>query len=270
MLPVLLAGTAAHATDAFYVNYFANAQVGTTDDIIRAVDANVRDATAHGTDTGPFPLCAMVYVYDEWQEMQECCGCPVSAGGRIDLSVDGLTRVPADDFLATPVLGIPGPSTLYRGTIKIVSTNSSITTLSYSPSNGPCAGQNSVICDPSLDAYSGYTPTDSLRAWITHLQTHTGGMDGQFNESRFERTDEPNGDLATMADDCSVIRNNSQSSFNPDATPAAAAGRGTCAAVCTAGGRDPYPLGYYGGGVTGQQAFQESEEGLGTLCYTGQ
>ncbi len=269
MLPILLVGTSAHAasdTDAFYVNYFANAQVGTTDDIIRIIDTNVRSASASGTNQGPYPLCTMVYVFDEYQEMQECCGCPVSAGGRIDLSVDGLTRLPADDFLAGGITGVPPLSLLYRGTIKIVSTNSSITTISYSPSNGPCAGEKAVICDPSLDQFYA-TPTASLRAWSTHLEL---ADDGYVTETRFERTDEPDGDLAVMADTCSSIRNNSQSSFNPSASPIAAAGRGTCAAVCASGGVDPYPKGYYGGGTTGQLAFEESEEGLGTLCYTGQ
>ena len=75
MLPVLLAGTARAAsdTDAFYVNYFANAQLGTAlqDDVIRVVDDNVRPSNNPSTPTGPDPLCAMVYVFDEYQEMQE-------------------------------------------------------------------------------------------------------------------------------------------------------------------------------------------------------
>ena len=96
MLPVLLAGTPAHAAapiDAFYVNYFANAQLGTAsqDDIVRIIDTNVSELTP--------PLCAMVYVFDEFQEMQECCGCPLSAGARLDLSVDGLTSNPVSDFV---------------------------------------------------------------------------------------------------------------------------------------------------------------------------
>jgi len=265
MLPILLVGTAAHATDAFYVNYFANAQVGTTDDVIRIIDTNVRAASGSGTDFGPQPLCAMVYVFDEYQEMQECCGCPVSAGGRIDLSVDGLTRLPADDFLAGGVTGVPPPSLLYRGTIKIVSTNSSITALLSGASNGPCAGQEAVICDPALDAFTA-TPTASMRAWTTHLQTANAGW---VSETRFERTDEPDTDLSVMADTCSAIK--TQPSFNPSASPIGAAGRGSCAAVCAAGGVDPYPKGYYGGGTTGQLAFDESQEGTpADLCYTGQ
>ena len=268
MLPVLLVGTAAHAqtdTDAFYVNYFANAQLGTRtqDDIVRLIDTNIRGASESGTNSAPFPLCAMVYVFDEFQEMQECCGCPLSAGGRLDLSVDGLTFLPVNDFQTTdgaPTGGV-SPSLLFRGTIKIVSTNSSITTLNPSAINGPCAGTNAVICDPTGDVF-GYTPTPSLRAWSTHLQSTTQGY---VTETRFEKADEPNSDLAVLEDICSSNRD--RTNYLPNATVAQAAARGNCAAVCAAEGSNPYPGGHYG---SAQLNFLESENGLpAPLCYTG-
>ncbi len=289
MLPVLLAGTTAHAQDAFYVNYFANAQLGSPaqDDIIRIIDTNTRNATATGTNTGPYPLCAMVYVYDEFQEMQECCGCPVSAGGRLDLSVDGLTYLPSGDYVNNPSYGLP--SLLYRGSIKIVSTNSVIAPIPQQTFNVPCPGSTeAVICDPTGDEMGGsWSPTPSLRAWSTHLQAYnTVGLDGSGNpngnvggyvtESRFERVDENPSDLteldpAGIALKCSYVRE-----INPS--------RGNCAAVCAAQGINPYLYGYYYGStwplvINGnpspiyfrtQLGFTESEEGLPpNLCYTG-
>jgi len=35
----------------------------------------------------PFGLCALIYVFDAGQQMQECCGCPVSSNGLLILSV---------------------------------------------------------------------------------------------------------------------------------------------------------------------------------------
>lgn len=219
VLPVLLAATAAHAqrTDAFYINYFANAQLGTPsqDDKVRIIDTNV---------TGN-PLCANLYIFDEFQEMQECCGCPVSAGGRLDLSVDGLTWNPVSDFVQT---GVPGtPSLLYRGVIHIASTNSEIIPLAgLNPAiYGPCAGSIAAVCDPTGFLY----PTvlvPSLRSWTTHLENYAVDF-GYVTETRFERTDEPDADLGALQEQC----------FNRRTT---GSGRGNCAAVCAAEGFNPY------------------------------
>jgi len=266
MLPVLLAGTARAAgppTDAFYVNYFANAQLGTTlrDDVIRVVDDSVRPSGNPSTPSAPIPLCAMVYVFDEFQEMQECCGCPVSPGGRLDLSVDGLTFFPTDDWVTTGG-SINGSSLLYRGTIKIVSTYSTIISVSSNPgNNGPCAGLTQVYCDATGEFYYP-SPLPGLRAWSTHLLNPTSG---QVAETRFQKTGEPDSDLEVLESECADI--NSVTNYSPASTSAA---RGNCAAVCAAPGVNPYPGGHYG---ATQDAFFENEPGEeypGGLCYTGQ
>jgi len=290
MLPVLLVGTARAAvyTDAFYVNYFANAQLGSAsqDDVIRIVDTNVRPLPSVETPTGPAPLCAMVYVFDEFQEMQECCGCPVSAGGRLDLSVDGLTYFPTDDFETTgqfneacittgdpfpccsgPQAGTCGsgilnsPSFLYRGTIKIVSTNSTLLPIDEVPVSSPCAGYTQVYCD-ATNADSVYTPTGELRAWSTHLLNVGNGF---ISESRFEKTHEPDSDFGVLTTECGSIH--ADTNYSPTNLIAA---RGNCAAVCAAPGSNPYPSGRYG---SAQWSFIENEPGQeypGGLCYTGQ
>ncbi len=264
MLPVLLVGTerAANATDAFYVNYFANAQLGSAgqDDVIRIIDTNVRPAhpPGGGSITPPNPLCAMVYVFDEFQELQECCGCPVSAGGRLDLSVDGLTFYPTEDYeFSGPELG---PSLLYRGTIKIVSTDSTLVSVSSGPNNGPCAGLTQVYCDATGQAFD-YTPAPYLRSWSTHLINTNSGF---VAETRFEKTGEPDADLSVLEDECGGI-DRSVTNYNPSVV---APERGNCAAVCAGAGQNPYPAGHYG---SLQPYFIENEPGQDqNLCYTGE
>lgn len=47
-----------------------------------------------GTD-----LCAMIYVFDQKQQLVECCGCPVSLDGLLVLSL-------RNDLMANPLTGI--------------------------------------------------------------------------------------------------------------------------------------------------------------------
>ena len=54
-------------------------------------DALVRLVNPNGGPAGLFsteehPVCAMIYVFDDDQEMQACCGCPISSAGMLTLS----------------------------------------------------------------------------------------------------------------------------------------------------------------------------------------
>jgi len=61
---------------------------GNGDNIIRVINPNGSANTAiPSTGTGD-TLCAMIYVFDDDEEMGECCGCPVSSAGMITLSVE--------------------------------------------------------------------------------------------------------------------------------------------------------------------------------------
>lgn len=42
-------------------------------------------------------LCANIYVFDDTQEMIECCSCPVTANGLLTISVQDLTENPLSD-----------------------------------------------------------------------------------------------------------------------------------------------------------------------------
>src|SRR5581483_3723693 len=73
---------------------------------IRIINPGVTGSPISG-DQGT--LCANIYVFDDTQEMVECCSCPVTANGLLTLSVQDLTENP---LMVTP----------FRGVIKVVST----------------------------------------------------------------------------------------------------------------------------------------------------
>jgi hypothetical protein len=80
-------------------------------------------------------LCANVYVFDDTQEMVECCSCPLTANGPLIIPIEELTDNP---LTITP----------YRGVIKIVST----------------------IPNPLCDPTDLSQPVPELRSFVTHLQ----------------------------------------------------------------------------------------------------
>src|SRR5271154_4952254 len=83
---VLGVGTAT-AQDAYVdFGYFANANAS------GAPSAQLR-LTNDGADdndgrTAAEPVCANIYVFDNAEEMQECCGCEITPNGYLDLSVN--------------------------------------------------------------------------------------------------------------------------------------------------------------------------------------
>ena len=132
-LAVVLLGTVAVAeTDAYQVNYYANAHT------MCAPDATVYIDNPGAANYGP--LCALIYVFTADQQMVECCGCNESPNDLNTLSVDNdLTSNPLTSTIPT------------AGVIKIVS----------APLNGS-------VCDPTS---SITPPTPDLRAWATHIQS---------------------------------------------------------------------------------------------------
>ena len=135
ILGLCVLGVSASAQDVYKVNYFANNVTGAPDQTVR-IDNPGTDETAN--------LCAMIYVFQDDQQLAECCGCPVTANGLRTLSVG--------KDLTNNVL--TGPSTKpVDGVIKIVS-----------------ALVNNSPCDPT----GNVTPTPSIRAWGSHNQNKVG------------------------------------------------------------------------------------------------
>jgi len=128
-------------------------------------------------------LCANLYIFDDTQEMVECCSCPITANGLLTLSVQDLTENP---LTVTP----------YRGVIKLV------------------ASFPKPTCDPTQ---INLNDPPNLRGVTTHVQTSTtrtapinnGGSDpGYFFVTEDEFADAPlsaveQSDLATI---CSFVR----------------------------------------------------------------
>jgi hypothetical protein len=143
----------------FGVNYFSNNLTS------GAPDATVR-INNPGTTNGD--LCAMIYVFDTNQEMNECCGCITTPDGLRTLSVhSNLTNNP----LTIPV---------GTGDIKIVS-----------------AEVNGSPCDPT----SNVVPFGGLNSWGTHIQNKVG-TGFPVTETAFVDSTLSAGELASLQADC--------------------------------------------------------------------
>jgi hypothetical protein len=177
----------------------------------------VNTASASGT------LCAMIYVFDDSEELQTCCGCPVTPDGLRTLSV-------VNDL--TSNFGV-NRGNLNAGVIDIVSA-----TLNWTPgnpppapnppgTNGPSVGTIANGCSPtgtsSNDPFgraSGIVPTTGLRAWVTRDELAEpgnipGGQPGE-GTSTDELQDAPldSTHLASLQSTCSfLIRNGSGAGF---------------------------------------------------------
>ena len=76
--------------DTFQVNYFSNANNGVGTDAWTRIINTGADAPSYP----PSNLCAMIYVFDNKQELKECCGCLISTDGLAELSLRTKTWSP--------------------------------------------------------------------------------------------------------------------------------------------------------------------------------
>jgi hypothetical protein len=135
ILGLCVLGVSASAQDVFKINYFANNVSGAPDQTVR-----IDNPGTYYTQN----LCAMIYVFQDDQQLAECCGCEVTANGLRTLSVGkDLTNNPLTGISTKPVDGV----------IKIVSSR-----LNNSP------------CDPTSNVY----PQATIRAWGSHNQNKVG------------------------------------------------------------------------------------------------
>ena len=105
-------------------------------------DTTQWDNSVHISNPAEGSLCAEIYVFDSRQQMQECCGCPVSSDGLLNLSV--LDNLSSNPFNTTKKLSV--------GLIRLISGFSSRETL---------------LCDPTT-INQGKDLAPALEAWITH------------------------------------------------------------------------------------------------------
>jgi hypothetical protein len=143
------------------VSYFANAHT-----------SGVADATVRLTNPGVTGgnLCAEIYVFDQSQQLSECCGCLVSPDGLRTLSVNG-------DVTGNPLTGVKSKT----GVVKIVSADASV----------------NRSCDPTTIA-----PKASLAAWSTNIQKQNAST-FTITETTFQLGPLGDDELAALQQQCS-------------------------------------------------------------------
>jgi len=162
---------------------------GNGDNIIRLINPNGSGNSGISGETDT-PVCAMVYVFDDEEEMVECCGCPITSVGLLTLSVN-------DNLLTDPITG-GNPNQVEEGSIAIVATLPTSGTDGCAPGNTP-----------------GYTPSAAvanLLGSITHnlaIGANSGGSTSGLTEIGL--FDDANGDAANVSylqNECSNLVGN--------------------------------------------------------------
>jgi hypothetical protein len=161
----------AQAPDAvFAISYYSNAHTaGAPDATLRlSNDGTLTDASPAGD------LCAAIYVFDNSEEMLECCSCRVTPNGYLALSVN-------TNLTSNVLTG----KTLTRGVIKVVSSM---------PTGG--------VCDPTTTGPNNNNTQVGIRGWLTHVQKAASGF--QFTEEELLDSNLDNDEQADLAEDCQV------------------------------------------------------------------
>jgi hypothetical protein len=149
-----------------FINYYDRGAAKTS-----GMDGTV-NLTNPGLTNGS--LCAMLYVFDQNQELTECCGCSVSDSGLRTLSL-------LNDLTANPLTGTKSPA----GTVMVI------------PSD---IGQNPQ-CDPG-----SLTPTGVILGWETNDQALSNGT-FQVTETSFASAPLNSGTATNLANLCTFIEN---------------------------------------------------------------
>jgi hypothetical protein len=174
--------------DTFWVNYFSNnGTVAGYDQEVRIINPG-----AYAPSYPPSDLCAMVYVFDNTQELTECCGCLITTNGLLEASVKN--DLTSNTFNGT----VPA-----NGDIKIVSAPSNFSFTYY--------GTTYPGCDPTgggLGSNGKYAlniaPTPDLRSWSTHLPGYLK-PDLKTTEDEFEPATLSTAELDGLQEQCTNI-----------------------------------------------------------------
>jgi len=137
---------------------------GIGDASVRIVNASATAPQQRGT------LCAMIYAFDDIEEMQACCGCPVTPDGLRTMSV--INNI-------TSNFGV-NHGNLNAGVIEIVASQPNFFTSIEVPlpaQIGPL-GFSGWACDPSNRFFSAadvnglMNPVNGLEAWEAHAESN--------------------------------------------------------------------------------------------------
>jgi hypothetical protein len=157
------------STDTLAVPESGCDNAGNGDNIIRVI--NPTGSASPGLIGQENLVCAMIYVFDDDEEMGECCGCPVTSAGLVTFSVER-------DLISNWTTGLPNPGI---GAIAIVAAPINIS-LIVPPGGGASNGQGcsftqsaacTVGCDPTSSPGYTVTTANNLFESITHNQVVT-------------------------------------------------------------------------------------------------
>jgi len=182
--------------------YTISADVGLGDDLLRLIEPNGCGngfGISNGACTSEIDQCAMIYVFDDDQEMGECCGCPITPN---ELTVHSVRENLADNFQSqTPI------ST--AGVIVVVGSAINAPT-GCNPLNRTC---NQIF--PKVAGNPGCDPSQPpLTAGDTNLVgsiTHSQAINGPGNLTEIPLFDQGLGDSidnAYLVSECGVIAGN--------------------------------------------------------------
>lgn len=199
----------------FLVNYFLNAGIAGSDDVLTLVNGNGEVPLENQTPTqvSPddfVPICANVYLFDREEEEIGCCSAQISAGGE--------ARLPINELVAGLTPG--GSGLANTGAIKVVATNAQTSVVfvpnKLNPSGPPlpfavplpCAAhgaQVGFLAEFTDEADSTFGTAFALHGWITHTHstTITGGPAATFvSETALVDADESEDDLTNLSGNC--------------------------------------------------------------------
>ncbi len=144
---LLAAPVLAQDNSVYFVSYYSNANTtGAPDGIVRAVNDGSTAAN----------MWADIYLFDDSQELQTCCGCLITPDGLISESVNNQLT----PYALTGKIN-------KRGVLKIVSSST----------------------PPDQNGFPvSFTPTPGIRVWGTHIQAAANGTFA-VTETRFADAD---------------------------------------------------------------------------------
>src|SRR5208282_3088812 len=98
----------------YFVTYYSNANTtGAPDATLRIInDGASGGVEVEGTNPGGY-MWADIYVFDDSEELQDCCSCYITSDGLLSESVN--------KQLVNPAIELTGRAEINRGVIKIVS-----------------------------------------------------------------------------------------------------------------------------------------------------
>ena len=175
---------------------------GNGDNILRLIDPNGCSngfGISNGACSSEVDQCAMVYVFDDDQEMGECCGCPITPNELLTFSVEG--ELTSEFQQASPDIG--------SGTIVVVGSGYNAP-LGCNPANRTCnsfgaPGTGVPGCDPTVPPITaGDTNLDGS---ITHNQI-IGPVAGLTEIPLFDQGAGDPVDNAYLVNECGSIAGN--------------------------------------------------------------